>query len=403
MGTGKRRSAAFFIQYAVLLLCALLWVQFPYVGRHTGERVVLFYALIAIALCYVALRAYLVLAREVSRRWELVWLAVDLVIISLAVELTGRIDSEAALLYFWPIATHSIRRRPRMTMVTGLVSAVLYVAATRPENLDATLMLATRLFVLLLVTLLAAWYSLMERARVEEIAALRERAILADYRMRLSREMHDGIQHYLTTLNARLQLARGLLPSDPARAAAMAVDQQFTIRQASDELRSLVRRLRSPAIEQRGFVEALRDHLAMFAQRSEMAAPLEIEGAATPLPPDLEQAALRVVQEALTNAEKYAQAGEVKVRVRFGADVFECAIADDGVGFDAADLPARPGLEGGIGMPSMRERAASLGGHLEVVSARGEGTEITLTVPMEGPDTAAQERTGDGEDQTADR
>ncbi len=119
------------------------------------------------------------------------------------------------------------------------------------------------------------------------------------------------------------------------------------LRQAADELQYLVRRLRSPVVEQHGFVEALREHLAMFERRSSISAPLELQGTSVSLPPDVEQAAFRIVQEALTNAEKHSRASEARVLLRFDPGLLECVVCDDGVGFDPSAVSGEPAVEGG--------------------------------------------------------
>ncbi len=400
MDTDRARSAVFFIAYFLLLVYGLVWVQFGYVRERVGDNINLFYVLDGLAICYVCLRGYLVIGKRVSRSWESIYLAIDLIIITGLVRLTGGIRSEAALMYFLPVATSSIQRRLSMTVLVGLGGAALYTAATWTPDFSANemAMLSTRVFVLLLVTLLAARYALTESARVEEFARLREKVALGDYRARLSREMHDGIQHYLVNIAARLQLARLLMKKDPSRAAQMAIDQRFTIGQAADELRYLVRHLRSPVVERQGFVDALREHVSMFADRSGASVALEVEGTPTALLPDVEQAVLRIVQEALTNTQKHAQAGEAKVRLRFGSEVFVGVIADNGVGFDPSDTPEEPGIEGGLGLASMRERAESVGGSLQVNSVPGQGTKISFTVPNEGHDTSFGEDIANEED-----
>jgi len=230
------------------------------------------------------------------------------------------------------------------------------------------------------------------------MARLREKVALADYRTRLSQEMHDGIQHYLVNIAARLELARKLMGKELEQAAKIAVDQRFAVRQAADELRYLVRLLRSPAVEREGFVDALRHHLSLFAQRSSISAPLAIQGTTTPVPPKVAHAAFRILQEALTNVEKHAQTNEAAVTLRFSPDLFECVIADKGVGFDPSNTAERPGIEGGLGLSSMRERAESVGGSLRVNSVPGQGTEITVAVPMEGHDSTFGEDIGNEED-----
>jgi len=268
------------------------------------------------------------------------------------------------------------------------VSGVLYIAATWPEPVTAEYLdkLGSRLFILTVVTILATAFTLREVRHVEEMSRLREQVGLAEYRRLLSQEMHDGIQHYLVVVALRLEWARRLLEKEPARAAAMAVDQRVVVRQAADELHHLVRRLRSPALEKQGFVEALRDHLAMFADRAGMPAPLEVRGKPVTLPPDVEQAAFRIIQEALTNIEKHAQATSVLVELDFGADGLGCVVTDDGVGCDLSAIPPEPTEDGGVGLISMRERAASVGGTLTIDSTPGEGTRVVFSVPT-GPES----------------
>ncbi|MEA3402956.1 MAG: hypothetical protein U9R79_17075 [Armatimonadota bacterium] len=108
MAGDRTRSAVFFGLYAAMLLYGLYWVRLSDV-RDRVQSLTLFYVLIGAALCYLALRAVLVILVKVSQAWDPVWVAIDLIIITVAVRLTGGIDSEAALLYFWPIATYAIR------------------------------------------------------------------------------------------------------------------------------------------------------------------------------------------------------------------------------------------------------------------------------------------------------
>jgi len=388
MNTQRVRAAAFLILYGAVLLFAVAWAQFAYVRERIGPHLTLFYVLLGFAALHLSLRTYLVLVKQVSGRWDDVWLAVDLLIITAAVHLTGRVRSEAALLYFWPIVTASVQRRPRTTLAIGLICAAAYAVAAWPEDRTPKHlgMLLTGSFIILLATFLATMYALTEMGRVAELTRLREQVALAEYRTRLSQEMHDGIQHYLVNIATRLELANHLLDSDPLRAARMAVAQRLIVRQAADELRYLVRRLRSPVVEQRGFIQALKDHLALFSERSSLSAPLEIEGEPVPLSPDVEQAAFRIVQEALTNAEKHAQATDVRVRLRFGPDGMECAIADNGVGFDPAEAPEERDTDGGFGLSSMAGRAESVGARLQLESAPGQGTKVTFFVPLRGDD-----------------
>ena len=402
MDAARTRRIAFFILYFVALVSALIWVHCDYVRQRSGLDLRAAYVVFAAACAYLVLRAYLVLGGKVTEGWEYLWLAVDLLLITAGVYLTGRMGSDLALLYFWPLVTASVQRRPHLTIGVGSAIAALYTVAVAPEAIETALVprLIARVFVIVAATAVAVAYAVTEAARVEELARLREQVALSDYRSQLSREMHDGIQHYLVRIATRLNLAKTLVDREPSKAARMAIDQALTVRQASDELRYLVRRLRSPVIEQKGFVGALQDHLTMFGQRAGADVELQVEGTLRRLPPDVEQAAFRVIQEALTNAEKYANADRVQVRITFGEDCLECVVADDGVGFDASAPPSAGGLEGGFGLPGMRERAGSVDGELTIKSAPRGGTTVTFRAPLSA---AVEEGEGHDEDPPADR
>ncbi len=405
MGASRARSVTFFIQYGVLLLAALVWVQIGPVRQRTGDNLGLFYVLIGVAFVYVLARCYLVMGRGVSARWSYLWLGIDLLLITAVVRLTGGLDSEAALLYVWPLATSSIQRLPRRTLAAGLGSGVLYIAATWVDRADPNYVsaMAARLLILVLATSQAVVYALAESARIEETARLRERLALADYRDRLAGEMHDGLQHYLADISMHLELARRLVSDDPAEAAALAVEQRYAVRRAADELRYLIRLLRSPAVDREGFLAALRNHLNTFGERASVSTPLEIEGPALALPPEVAHAAFRIIQEALTNIEKHAHARQAKVTLRFGDRFFECLVADDGVGFCPEPATESTAVGTGFGLSSMRQRAMAVGGELDISSTPGGGTDIRFRVPLRAGGIAPAEGVRDDKDQAAHR
>jgi two-component system sensor histidine kinase DegS len=204
---------------------------------------------------------------------------------------------------------------------------------------------------------------------------------LAEYKNALAAEMHDGLQQYLGAIAMRLELARTLIPTDPTEAARVAVEQRHLARQAADELRVMVRRLRSPLVEKEGLAEALRQYLALLGERTSFATELLITGEEIRLPPRTEQVLLRIVQEALNNVMKHAQATRVVVTLEFAPPEVRCTVQDNGRGFDPAQLPTEPGLAGGFGMETMHGRAAELKGTCQVNSEPGEGVTVVVTVP----------------------
>ncbi len=379
----RRRSAVFFIQYLALLAAAAAWVQFPEVRARVGGHLLAFYLLLAGSACYVLFRAYVTMVRQAGRSLRDLWVIGDLGVITGAAYLTGGMNSEAALLYFWPIATSAIQRQPRRTITISVASGVLYFLATWADRTDLEYpgAMMARFVVLIIVSSLAVSFALAETTRIEELMALRAQVALADERSRMSQEVHDGILSYLKGIDLRLDLARKLIDTDPAEAARVATDQRFAIRQAMVELRCLTDVLRSPVVE-RGLAEALGRHFAVGAEGSPVAARLQTKGEVRPLPAEVERETFRIVQEAMVNAEKYARATEVRVRLCYAGNSFTCSIRDDGVGFDMTTPPKAASSASGLGLPSMEERAEKAGGELRITSAPGQGTEILFTVPL---------------------
>jgi signal transduction histidine kinase len=202
-----------------------------------------------------------------------------------------------------------------------------------------------------------------------------------DQRRRLSRELHDE------PLQLFLHLARSL--ESIGEAAGMPPDVRASLSRARDQalaaaarLRSLARLLRPPALDQLGLVPALSGLLAEAEEdtAADCEAQLEVRGQEARLFPELELAAFRIVQEGVRNATRHAHARHLRVTVSFGPDDLNLRIADDGCGFDPADLASAP--PGHLGLVGMRERAHLLGGELTVDSVPGAGTVVAARLPL---------------------
>jgi signal transduction histidine kinase len=225
-----------------------------------------------------------------------------------------------------------------------------------------------------LIGLLAAHAAIaITNASLHEQA--RELSVVAE-RNRLALELHDAVSQRLFGLVLSAEAAATLLERDPAAALDQVERLRGLAQEALEELRSLVFGLRPPDLELDGLVVALRKHIELLRRIAQRDIELVAEDELQP-DPARDQEVLRIAQEALQNAVKHAHAHRVAVRLR-GSDGVLLEVEDDGVGFD----PSADGIRSrSLGLTSMEERAARIGGSISIESAPGEGTTVRLEVP----------------------
>ncbi|HEX5850774.1 MAG TPA: PAS domain S-box protein [Rubrobacter sp.] len=212
----------------------------------------------------------------------------------------------------------------------------------------------------------------VENARL--FSEARGKAALEE-RQRLARELHDSVSQALYGIALGVETARELLPDHPERAEEP-LDYATTLAEAGmTEMRALIFELRPESLEKEGLVAALEKQAAAVQARHgiKVEAEWDREPEATL---EVKEALYRVAQEALHNTVKHARATNVKLKLEELPDVFTLGISDDGLGFEPHnDFP------GHLGLKSMRERAARLGGTLEVTSEPGHGVRILVSIP----------------------
>jgi signal transduction histidine kinase len=209
-------------------------------------------------------------------------------------------------------------------------------------------------------------------------------------RTRWAREIHDESIQGIGALRLQLANARDLDEKQALRAAVDTVLEGLGTE--IDGLRHLITELRPAALDDLGLAAAL-EALARRAQAVdglEVKTEIEIGGAGEDigrrLDAELESTIYRVLQEALTNVSRHAQATRAVISVVEREGVVRASVTDDGRGLPESDRlgPRGDGLEGGFGMGGMRERAELVGGELELGPAPGQGTIVRLTVPLAG-------------------
>ena len=151
---------------------------------------------------------------------------------------------------------------------------------------------------------------------------------------------------------------------------------------AADEVERVSRGLRPGVLDQLGLAVVLSSTGAEFADRTGVSVKVACVRLTVRLEADTELALYRVLQEALRNVEQHARARHVDVGLRRRGPFVQLSVADDGVGFDRDRHAAKPSARRGLGLLSMGERAAYVGGALEVQSAPGAGTTVRVQVPF---------------------
>lgn len=198
-------------------------------------------------------------------------------------------------------------------------------------------------------------------------------------RKRLSRELHDGIGQSIYSALIQLDVAASALEGGEEHPAYGRIEAlQHSLRQTIEDLRHLSAELRPSVLDDMGLLAALRQHVQNFGSRFGMQVNFQYEGDKSRLPPAHETALYRIAQEALTNAGKYAQTGRIDVILRHNAKEAELVVRDYGVGFPVKDSAKRKG----VGLFSMEERAEALHGVFRLESQAGQGTVVTVTLPL---------------------
>lgn len=219
-----------------------------------------------------------------------------------------------------------------------------------------------------------------ERAGREQLRAQYVSGVIAaqeDERKRIARELHDSTSQSLTSLLIGL---RTLADRDGTPEVRLQVEElRGVVGHTLEELHALARQLRPSVLDDLGLAEAITRYVADCRARAGLEIDLALIGlAGRRLPPEVETAVYRIVQEALTNVIRHAGASTASVCVERRPSAVRAIIEDDGCGFDPAAIPP----DGHLGVHGIRERAELLGGTLTIESAPGHGTSLFVELPL---------------------
>jgi signal transduction histidine kinase len=201
-------------------------------------------------------------------------------------------------------------------------------------------------------------------------------------RHKLARELHDGPTQDVAAIAMRLNFARLLVERDPKRAKAELERLEDLAHRTVREIRSMLFALRPVLLETEGLVPALKQYAANLQQSDGLPVQIEPEGYRDCLDLEAQGVVFAILEEAINNARKHAQASRVLVRLAVEDDLFVAEVIDNGSGFDVDAVEQGYGARGSLGLINLRERAELIGGTLSLESVPGRGTRVTLVVPF---------------------
>jgi signal transduction histidine kinase len=209
---------------------------------------------------------------------------------------------------------------------------------------------------------------------------------------RIARELHDEVGQTLSAVKMELTVAGRRLERNGGGTDLLS-DALSSVDSALRTVRDLSHLLHPSALDDLGLVAALESQLADFGRRYGIAVDFVHDGFEHRRGDEIERAVYRIVQEALTNVARHADARAVHVQLSADTSICRVVVEDDGIGFDVADAE-RPGRRRGLGLLGIRERVSQLQGTVEIKSGRSGGTRMDVRLPL-SERVAAVENVGD--------
>jgi signal transduction histidine kinase len=222
-------------------------------------------------------------------------------------------------------------------------------------------------------------HQVMLALRLTELAEQSRRGAILEERNRMARDIHDTLAQGFTGVIMQLEAAEEAIEQRRPREADEHLRRAGGLaRKSLSEARRSVHALRPEALSEGTFWDALTGMIKSITVGTALRPSFKVEGKAEQLPPVWQEQLLHIGQEALANTIKYAHAHKFRTRLTYDAKELRLEFSDDGDGFKPQDR------HDGHGLIGMRERVEQMGGELNIKSARGKGTRITVVLPSNG-------------------
>ena len=316
-------------------------------------------------------------------------LGADVTICACLVFFTGGLASGFLLYSLNPILTTGLFMHRRAALsAAGVVSGSAAAAQLLPGTMNLPVTPVTTLpggylstlIIYIILCFLAALLPFIINANTHR--QIEEKATI-DERSRLAREMHDNLAQGLGYIKLKTGLVKDWLLSENSRQAVAELgDMKLIVDDMYADLRESLGLLRVKTLDSLGFIATLADYVQQFSQRSGLKTEIFVADGQTKLSNLAELHILRLVQEALTNVRKHANASKVEVRFEADRTWAEVSIRDNGRGFDPTAYLDREESGEHLGLKVMKERVESLGGDMSISSSLEQGTKMSFRIPL---------------------
>lgn len=208
------------------------------------------------------------------------------------------------------------------------------------------------------------------------------RHAISEERTRIALDIHDGLVQTLAGLSYKLDLCREFLLVDAARCERTLAETQQVLKSGIEEARQVVFSLKPLHFDKLDLHTALKHYAKTYAKQYQIATTVSVNGSERMLSAKTKIFLFRIIQEALSNVQKHAGASKVQVRVAIEKKRLTATIHDNGRGFDLPEVSASPEKWASLGLKGMTERARLLGGRARIETTPGQGTTISVDIPM---------------------
>ncbi len=235
----------------------------------------------------------------------------------------------------------------------------------------------------------------IENARLyQQVVTERDRLLVLEEQVRreLARELHDGPSQLLAAMTMGLRFLRQVIARQPERIEAEINELERLATQALHQVRNLLFDLRPVALETQGLRAALQVYAERMRKSDGTQLHLDVQDLTLHWPPRVEAALFSIIQEAVNNARKHAQPKNIWITAQRQGERMVLSVRDDGCGFDLAEVEQAYAQRGNLGLLNMKERAEIAQAKLHLTSRPGEGTTVTLSVPLPSADTPRAKR-----------